>query len=63
VPLIPLALRIEAALLADSSKADGTAADDFLVLDADAAELVDDEVEEVEELAALEDADLVGWIG
>lgn len=65
VPLTPLALRREAALLADSSKIDGTAAEDLLLLDDDVVELVDDDVDEVE--AVLEDdaAEFlaVGWIG
>jgi hypothetical protein len=58
LPLIPLALRMEAALLADCSKADGTTALDFLVLE----EFVDDDVDELEELAVLEEADVAGLL-
>jgi hypothetical protein len=56
---MPLALRMEAALLADCSKADGTTALDFLVLD---EEFVDDDVDELEELAVLEEADVAGLL-
>jgi hypothetical protein len=60
-PLTPLSLRIEAALLAASSKADGTAVEDLLLLVEDVLELVED----VEELEDVEDeaADLVGSTG
>ena len=68
MPLTPLALRIEAALLADSSKIDGTAAVDLLLVDEDVPEPVDDDVDELEELVALEEVDVadllaVGWTG
>jgi hypothetical protein len=52
---MPLALRMEAALLADCSKADGTTALDFLVLD-------EEFVDELEELAVLEEADVAGLL-
>ncbi len=53
MPLTPLALRIEAALPADSSKAEGTAALDLLLFDEDVLELV---VDVLEELAVVEEA-------
>jgi hypothetical protein len=49
---------MEAALLADSSKIDGTAAVDLLLVEEDVLELVDDDVDELEELAALEEVDV-----
>ena len=58
---------MEAALLADSSKIDGTAAVDLLLVEEDVLEL-DDDVDELGELAALEDVDVAellaaGWTG